>query len=431
MSSNEAVGEAVSDELTALLARLGELADLPTDPVADGGVALVDQIACLERLRGAVAAAQHTAMVTFARSQVELQATQVAAGQLDPRAVGRGIGDQIGLAAHVSPHVGSRRLGVARTLAEDLPVVRGLLVAGRISEHLAEHVVAQTSHLEPEQRRLVDKHLADTELEHQGRREAEATVKKTAYEIDRAGYVNRGRTARTDRRVTLRPAPDTMSVLSGLLPVEQGVACLAALRKHADSLIATGAAGDRTRDQIVADTLVERITGQARATDVSVELEIVLPIDALLDPESDTPGELVGHGPMPADIIADILATTQGTTWWRRLFAHPKTGCIVGGESKQRFFDGLLAKLIDIRDHGRCRDPYCDAPRRHRDHIRPARDDGPTSLVNARAECARGNQVKEMPGWHHRVVHDGLGDHPHTVETTTPTGHTYTSRAGP
>ena len=64
---------------------------------------------------------------------------------------------------------------------------------------------------------------------------AEARVKKLAYETDRAGYTQRGRKARADRRVTLRPAPDTMAVLSGLLPVEQGVACLAALRKAADT----------------------------------------------------------------------------------------------------------------------------------------------------------------------------------------------------
>ena len=218
-------------------------------------------------------------------------------------------------------------------------------MAGRISEQLAEHVVSQTSHLDPEQRRLVDKHLAEAGLEDQGRREAEATIKKTAYDVDRVGYVNRGRTARKDRRVTLRAAPDTMSVLSGLLPVEQGVACIAALRKHADSLIATGEAGDRTRDQVITDTLVERITGQKAATDVNVELEIVIPIDALIDPDADDAGsgELVGYGPLPAEIVHEILNTTGGKKWWRRLFAHPESGCIVGGESRQRFFDGLLA----------------------------------------------------------------------------------------
>ena len=256
MRSNEGAtaGDAVSEELTALLARLGELAELPADPAADGGAELIDQIAVMEKLRSSLAAAQHTAMVAFGRSQVAVQEAEIAAGRLDPERLGRGIADQIGLAAHVSPWHGSRRLEVARALAAELPCVRGLLVAGRISERLAETVVAQTSHLAPEQRRLVDKQLAGAGLEEQGLRQAEATVKKHAYEIDPAGYTARGRTARADRRVTLRPAPDTMAVLSGLLPVEQGVACLAALRRHADSLIATGQAGQRTRDQVLADT---------------------------------------------------------------------------------------------------------------------------------------------------------------------------------
>ena len=103
----------------------------------------------------------------------------------------------------------------------------------------------QTSHLDPEQRRLADKQLADAGLEDMGFRQAEAAVKKVAYEIDRAGYTGRSRKARKDRRVTLRPAPDTMSVLSGLLPVEQGVACLAALRRATDATIAAG--DERTR----------------------------------------------------------------------------------------------------------------------------------------------------------------------------------------
>ncbi|MCD2189106.1 DUF222 domain-containing protein, partial [Actinomycetospora soli] len=144
-------------ELTALLARLAELAELPTDPTSDGGAACIDRIALLEKLRSAVAAAQHTAMVAFGRAQVEAQIELVAEGRLDPEKLGRGIADQIALAAHVSPHIGDRRLSVARALATDLPCTRALLVVGRISEQLAEHVVSVTSHLDPELRALVDK----------------------------------------------------------------------------------------------------------------------------------------------------------------------------------------------------------------------------------------------------------------------------------
>jgi hypothetical protein len=83
-----------------------------------------------------------------------------------------------------------------------------------------------------------------------GPRSAAACARKHAYEADPQGYVQRGRTERKNRRVTLRPAPDTMSLLSGYLPAEQGVACLKALRDHTD---AAKAAGDpRCRDQVTA-----------------------------------------------------------------------------------------------------------------------------------------------------------------------------------
>src|SRR4051812_21204555 len=148
MRSNTEVeaGDTVTTELTAILARLGELADGPVNDPTVTGAARVDRIAVLEQVRAAVAAAQHTEMVAFARVRVEEQGELVAAGRLDPDKLGRGIADEIGFAAHVSPSRGSRRLNVARTLATDLPNIRGLLASGRVSERLAEAVVEQTSH---------------------------------------------------------------------------------------------------------------------------------------------------------------------------------------------------------------------------------------------------------------------------------------------
>ena len=108
----------------------------------------------------------------------------------------------------------------------------------------------------------------------------------------------------------LRPAPDTMSVLSGYLPAEQGVACLKSLRDQTDALKAAG--DPRCRDQIMADTLVERLTGQADAADVNAELQIVMPLDALLDANNQTPAELNGYGPLPADLARDLMRDQQG-----------------------------------------------------------------------------------------------------------------------
>jgi hypothetical protein len=76
--------------------------------------------------------------------------------------------------------------------------------------------------------------------------------------------MRRIRGAEADRRVSLRPAPDTMSLVTGLVPVAQGVAVHAALSAHADTLRAGG--DPRSRGQIMADTFVERLTARPPPT---------------------------------------------------------------------------------------------------------------------------------------------------------------------
>lgn len=221
-----------------------------------------------------------------------------------------------------------------------------------------------------------------------------------AYQADPQAYVQRGRAARNDRRVGLRPAPDTMSILSGFLPVEQGVACLAALRKHTDTLKNTGDL--RTRGQIMADTLVERITGQATATDVHAEVAIVIPVDALTNatPEEGQVAEVVGHGPIPAALAKDILAGSRGHRWWRRLFTAPHGG-IVGGDPARRLFDGTLAALINYRDGQRCRDPTATPPPGTSTTSTPTAPAGPppspTAEPSASAPTRSGNARLDHP----------------------------------
>jgi hypothetical protein len=97
---------------------------------------------------------------------------------------------------------------------------------------------------------------------------------------------------------------------------------------------------------------------------------------------------------------------------------------VVGIDRRRRRFDGPIAALIEARDQHQCRDPYCTAPIRHRDHIRRWADGGPSTDDNGRGVCQRGNLVREMPGWRVQLVDPDT----HTVETTTPTGHCYRSR---
>ncbi|HEX6232052.1 MAG TPA: hypothetical protein VFZ63_02895, partial [Jiangellaceae bacterium] len=116
--------------------------------------------------------------------------------------------------------------------------------------------------------------------------------------------------------------------------------------------------------------------------------------------------------------------SSRARVWIRRLFTDPVTGIIIDCDPRRRRFDGILAKLLVYRDQ-QCRDPYCDAPIRHLDHIAPHAAGGPTTSINGRGVCERGNYVRQMPGWAIKLIDpDG-----HIVETTTPTGHTYRSRA--
>src|SRR6478609_8286838 len=73
-----------------------------------------------------------------------------------------------------------------------------------------------------------------------GNRRTATEAARHAYRLDPEQAVRRHAKAITDRRVTLRPAPDTMTYLTALLPVQHGVAAYAALTTAADTGTATG-----------------------------------------------------------------------------------------------------------------------------------------------------------------------------------------------
>src|SRR6266511_1946892 len=194
-------------ELTALVDRLGAL------PAAGDDVERIDRIAALERLRGAVAAAQ-------ARETVAFVAAQVAAGVRASRR-GRGIPEQLGLARWLSPAAAARELTFAGDLVAELPAIAGLLGRGEIAEWTAKEVARETRGLPPETRDAITARLAP-ELPARSTRQAAASARCAAHTADPKLFMRRGRTACTDRGVSIRLAPDTMAVLSAFLPVEQG-----------------------------------------------------------------------------------------------------------------------------------------------------------------------------------------------------------------
>ncbi|WP_246527506.1 HNH endonuclease [Pseudarthrobacter albicanus] len=319
-----------------------------------------------------------------------------------------------------------------------------------------------------------------------GDRAVTAAARAAAYRRDPRPVADRAAHAATDRHVSLRPAPDTMTYLTALLPAREGVAVYTALSGHAGALRSGG--DPRSRGQLMADGLVERVTGTPGGI-TGVQIQLVMTDRTLFQGDSE-PARLPGYGIVPAAWARTLLTpadgatgargatgsgtsvkadgggsgtgggATDGTTdyggaggapdsgargslgsngtggltgappafaiWLRRLYTAPGTGDLLALDSRARLFPAGLRRFLSARDDT-CRTPYCDAPIRHLDHIIPWHDGGTTSHANGSGLCEACNHTKEIPGW---AARPRPGPR-HTLELTTPTGHTYSSTAPP
>ncbi|MFE4000033.1 DUF222 domain-containing protein [Nocardioides sp. YIM B13467] len=378
---------------------------------------LVDWIAGLEAVKCTAEAVQAEAAV---RLDEAVRARQSEAG-VPARRLGEGVASQIALARRVSPEKGARLLGLAKILIAEMPHTFALMKAGLFSQWQATILARETACLSVEDRRFIDYELCATGWNGEparavsmGLRQLENAAKKLAITLDQASVVARAANAAKDRRVSLRPAPDTMTWLGALFPVKDGVAVFAALDQAAKAAHAAG--DERTRGQVMADTLVDRITGRSTTgTKPRVEVKIVMTADSLAN-TNDQPAIVEGYGPVPAAWAREALADAE--VFVRRLFTDP-AGRLVAMESRVRKAPDGLAEFITTRDGGICRTNGCDAPIRNIDHIERHADGGTTSAENLQGLCERCNQAKEALGWRARPGPDG------TILTTTPTGHTY------
>ena len=419
------------EEVLGVAARVSDRS-LATGMTAADSAVVIDWLRQLEDLKSAAAALQARLSVAFDLAQ---RREQVSAG-MPADHLGAGVAAQIALARRESPAKGGRLLGLAKALVTEMPHTLAALETGQLNEWRASLLVRETACLSAADRAAVDEELAaDTcTFDGAGDRALVAAARAAAYRRDPRTVTERAAHAEAERHVSLRPAPDTMCYLTALLPVAAGVAVHAALTRHAD---AARSAGDpRSRGQLMADTLVERTTGRAGGIS-GVEIQLVMTDRTLFQGDSE-PAILPGYGVVPARWARALLkdgdtGTAAGpgderafTTWLRRLYTAPGTGELIGMDSRARLFPPGHRRFIQARDHT-CRTPYCDAPIRHLDHIIPWHDGGPTSLGNGAGLCEACNHTKETPGWN---AQPRPGPR-HTLQLTTPTGHSYHSTAPP
>jgi len=183
--------------------------------------------------------------------------------------------------------------------------------------------------------------------------------------------------AMTERRVCLTPREDGMAELWALLPAEGAAAVTTAIDALAS---ATPADDPRTADQRRADALIDlaitalhdpllpRAQGMRPAIQVTIALSTLLGLD-------DQPGELAGHGPIPAPLARHIAADPTST--WRRLITDP-TGNLLDYRTTTYRPPANLTRFVTARDQT-CTFPGCrrSAQRCDLDHQIPASAGGP------------------------------------------------------
>lgn len=406
----------IDEDVRALLAELAPGSDscTPTERI--------DRIAALDR---AVHMTQAALAIESAALAEQRRRADLAAGA-SVESAGRGAALEIAMARRVSKAAVDYQLAFAEPLLADFPHLSAAFLDGQVSQAAAKHIVKACETLDSDQRRAIDHELTALAIgltPGKARKAADRLVAST----DPGSAAKRASAARARQEVRTIVNGDGTGILLANLPVEQAVACWQALDHQARSLRADG--DERSLRDLICDVFVERLTGQARATDLNLEVGVVVAASSLLGLD-DQPAKLTGHkggdyGTIPAEIARELAASDQA--WWRRLICDPVDGRLLSMDTKKRRFTGSLRKFLIYRD-GTSRRPHSDAPINDIDHVDPHASGGPTSASNGQGLGKTDHPIRDLPGWEVEAVN---GDAADGVRWTTPTGHSYTSTPPP
>jgi Domain of unknown function (DUF222)/HNH endonuclease len=142
-------------------------------------------------------------------------------------------------------------------------------------------------------------------------------------------------------------------------------------------------------------------------------VQIVMSHSTLIGAD-DQPAELVGYGPIPADLAREVAADAV----WHRLITDPLSGALLDYGRRTYHPPAALADFVRARDQ-HCRFPLCrrTAADAELDHVIGRAEGGETSAANLRALCVHHHKLKTHAGWHVEAHPDGR------LTWITPTGH--------
>ncbi len=311
----------------------------------------------------------------------------------------------------------------AHRLVATMPVMHQLMLDGKAGISYARVLEDQTLLLTDAQIAHVDENVSP--------RAATTTlaafrrlVKRAVAAIDPDNARKRHERARKETSgARVHRREDGMSTVGVTMPTPQAVEVVNALNARADRLRVPDDPRTHGERQVEAlrDALADApVTGSGKVRSRrSAVVHAFIDLPALLGLR-ERPGEIAGHGPVPAQTIRDMLA--DDATVLHRLVHDPLTGNLRDYGVDTYEPDEQLRGIIETRDVT-CRFPGCtrNAAWCDSEHCDPYDDGGPTSCANCGLMCRRHHNLKTHEGFRYRRTHPETG----VTEWTTPLGFVY------
>jgi hypothetical protein len=299
---------------------------------------------------------------------------------------------ELALALSIGKQAAENQVGLAMALATRLPRTLEAMRRGEIDAFKASKIHEPTAVLTDEQAREVDAIMA-TRVTGKDPGGLRRSVNLAVIKVDPDGYARRCRARRAQRRVELIPMNEGMVRLCGDLPAEEGAAAYhridteAHRRRRRDK--------SKTLEQHRAEVYSDLLLTDNHGVRVGPRAEVFV----YLDFETwlglnDQPGNLAGHGVIPAWLARRIAYGDNSTV--RRLITDPETGQLVSVGRNAYRPPKDLTRLTQARDR-ECRFPGCHRPAQASDLDHSEQwvaDEGETADENLITLCRRHHRLK-------------------------------------
>lgn len=293
-------------------------------------------------------------------------------------------------------------LGVALDLEERLPQVKEALCAGEIDDRRARILSVGTAFLEAETaHRVVDQLLGSASELTTG--QLGARIRKLCIEADPEAAQKLYERSVEERKVVAEPNDEGTAalIISQCSPED-----VYAARDHVNRLARELKTADepRTIDQIRADVAIGLLTGRLQGR-VDRGGWVIIQVDlATLAELDDASADLVGYGPVVAE-IARKVAEEQAEGQWLATVTDPETGELLHTVAVRRRPSASQKRRIRAL-HPTCSFKGCRMPAIESDidHIQDRAKDGPTTVANQAPLCRRHHLAKHRAGWKYRKI---------------------------